>query len=45
MYICMYMHTYICTPDLGFYNAAGVEKGGTGVKIHTLDRYGKPIPL
>ena len=23
----------------------GGEKGGIGVKVHTLDRYGKPIPL
>ena len=41
-YVCMCVHTYAYVTKDGLVTA-GMEKGGTGVRVHTLDRYGKPI--
>ena len=52
MHVCTYMHVivnvyvYMYTQlTMDYLVTAVSEKGGTGVKVHTLDRYGKPIPL
>ena len=40
VYVCVYTHANMTKDYLA---TAGGEKGGTGVRVHTLDRYGKPI--
>ena len=42
MYVCMCIHTH-ANMTMNYLVTAGGEKGGTGVRVHTLDRYGKPI--
>ena len=40
--VYVYMYTQLI---MDYLVTAGGEKGGTGVIVHALDRYGKPIPL